>query len=78
MWIARLFGARGGQDDDEQPTAAPPSPPEVPTAVTASSSAKAAQKLAVKRRSHDSQRKGFDPYNSGAFQRHVWERVNRD
>jgi hypothetical protein len=71
MWIARLFGGRSGHDDDEQPTASPPSPPETQSAVTA-------QKIAVKRRAHDGQRKGFDPYNSGAFQRHVWERVNRD
>ena len=71
MLFARLFGGRGVQDDDEQPTASPPPPPE-PAAEVAN------PKLAVKRRAHDGQRKGFDPYNSGAFKRHVWERVNRD
>lgn len=72
MWFGKLFGRRHDDDDDEQPTAVAPPPRREPT-VDAKPVAKPA-----KRRQTDGQRKGFDPYNSGAFTRHVWERVNRD
>jgi len=80
MWLARLFGARAGhdarQDDDEQPSAVPPALPEAADPTTRSTHA--ARKAPVKWRAHDGHRKGFDPYNSGAYQRPVWERVSRD
>jgi hypothetical protein len=68
MWFARLFGVRKGHAEDEQPIATPVQRKEAP---------RSAAVTKTKRRSHDSHRKGFDPYNSGAFQRKVWDRVNR-
>jgi hypothetical protein len=68
MWFARLFGVRKGHAEDEQPIATPVQREEAP---------RSAALIKTKRRSHDSHRKGFDPYNSGAFQRKAWDRVNR-
>lgn len=75
MWF-RLFGGRSG-GDDEQPTASPPPMPDL-RATTTGAAGVTKPKVAAKRRAHDGHRKGFDPYNSGAFQRHAWERVSRD
>jgi hypothetical protein len=70
MWFARLFGGRAVQEDDE------------PARFSAPESAQAAQP--VKRVTPFAQptakpsKSGFDPYNSGAFQREKdWERVFR-
>lgn len=68
MWFARLFGVRKGRAEDEQPSATPVQQQEAP---------RSASVTKTKRRSLDSHRKGFDPYNSGAFQRNAWDRVNR-
>jgi hypothetical protein len=72
MWFAKFFGGRSGQDDDEQPTATPAQQTQAPLGAAA----RLASQPPAKRRSSDVQRKGFDPYNSGAFQRrNAWERV---
>ena len=76
MWFARLFGGR--KDDDSEPSEFPPhpaahSPKPTPVAV---------------RPQHEQDKnsppqkprpgKGFDPYNSGGFDRNkAWERVIR-
>lgn len=74
MWFAKFFGGRSGYDDDEQPTATPAQQAPAPL----QADARVFLNSPTKRRSHDTQRKGFDPYNSGAFQRrNAWERVNR-
>lgn len=72
MWFARLFGGRKGYADDEQPTATPVQRKEA----SRNTVPPAAPAKKIKRRSHDSHRKGFDPYNSGAFQRKAWDRID--
>lgn len=87
MWFARLFGGRGDDSPDEEPTAAPVERPAVKRAETAvrrppsrpdqgaSNSADGAPALTLAK---EPKRKGFDPYNSGSFERHnAWERVGR-
>lgn len=74
MWFAKLFGGRDDGKDDEPPTAVAPPPPA--TSVTnvrrpAPSQGKAPATGAAKP-------KGFDPYNSGAYdRRNAWESVKR-
>jgi hypothetical protein len=70
MWFAKWFGGRKDEHEDDEPArfSAPPavikatsSPAPKPTSVVTP-----AQK-----------KKGFDPYNSGAFERrNAWERTN--
>ncbi len=81
MWFARLFGGRDDHDDYEEPTAAPPNVQrnaDSESGVAGNRPSSASQPV-LKRRAHDGVRpKGFDPYNSGTFQRrNAWERVNR-
>jgi hypothetical protein len=75
MWFAKLFGGR--EDDNSEPSEFPPhpaanTPKPAPVAVRPSpqhdrSSSKKARPA-----------KGFDPYNSGEFDKHkAWERVIR-
>lgn len=78
MWLARLFGGRKVQVDDEPARFAPPASATVQPAKRSSGmtkvqgSARSAQKPAAKAKS------GFDPYNSGSFERaNAWERVIR-
>lgn len=80
MWLARLFGGRTVEAEDEPARFAPPAPP-VPSVKDSSSAGTAkrgihadpvAGKVASKVKS------GFDPYNSGSFKRqNAWERVIR-
>jgi hypothetical protein len=76
MWFARLFGGRDDGRDDELPTAVAPPPPPV-TSVTVSkrpAAASAASQPAKPRKPGG----GFDPYNSGAFERNnAWGSVKR-
>ncbi|HEU4485052.1 MAG TPA: hypothetical protein VFR96_06140 [Povalibacter sp.] len=68
MWFARLFGGRREREEDyEEPTAvAPPAP--APTTTS----------KPVARPAGAGKPKGFDPYNSGTFERrNAWERVGR-
>lgn len=70
MWFAKWFGGRNEPDETDEPARF--APPEVTKASTPETQrpAPAASKPAVK--------KGFDPYNSGAFEkRNAWERVIR-
>ena len=79
MWLARLFGGRKVKAEDEPARFAPPAQPVQPKRSPAVGSAKRgihadrlADKVANKVKS------GFDPYNSGSFERHnAWERVIR-
>lgn len=73
MWFAKWFGGRDELDDTDEPAryAAPevtkPSQPE------ARQPAPAAGESRVGAR-----KKGFDPYNSGSFERrNAWERIGR-
>jgi hypothetical protein len=71
MWFAKLFG---GREDDSEPSQHPPHPAsaakEAPASVRPVTS-KAATKQKVAR-------KGFDPYNSGSFDKNkAWDRVIR-
>lgn len=71
MWFARLFGGRRDREADyEEPTAVAPAPPPATTKSNVpAKAAKAPPKATLK---------GFDPYNSGSFERrNAWERVNR-
>ena len=80
MWFAKFFGGRRGEDEDDQPTATPAQQAQAPlgAAATHLPSSTPLTTPTVKRRTSDIQPKGFDPYNSGAFQRHnAWERVHR-
>jgi len=74
MWFAKLFGGRDEHDQDEEPTAVPPARSAAqnpPTSVTKRPAATSPVSDAAKR-------KGFDPYNSGSFERrNAWERVTR-
>jgi hypothetical protein len=75
MWFAKWFG--GSQEDDAEPSEHPPHP----------AAARASNVVATPE--HSSQpktapaaklapAKGFDPYNSGSFDKHkAWSRVIR-
>lgn len=69
MWFAKLFG---GREDDSEPSEHPPhpaasAPKAMPTSVRPVDS-----KVRV------SAKKGFDPYNSGTFDKNkAWTRVVR-
>ena len=68
MWFARLFGGRAVQEDDEPARfSAPESLQAAPPAKRVTPVVKPTKPKA-----------GFDPYNSGAFERSkTWERVIR-
>lgn len=73
MWFAKLFGAGRDKGSDDEPARFPSMPvaprPQGASALKAAPQAKAPKQVA---------KKGFDPYNSGAFQqRNAWERVSR-
>jgi hypothetical protein len=75
MWFAKLFGGR--EDDDSEPSEFPPHPAAnsskpAPVAVRPSSEI---EKIPLKK---SPPAKGFDPYNSGNFDKNkAWERVIR-
>jgi hypothetical protein len=76
MWLARLFGGRQAEAEDEPAQFAPPARPVQPgkgsAAVGTAKRGIHADKVAGKVKS------GFDPYNSGSFERkNAWERVIR-
>ena len=76
MWIDKLFGSREDASADEEPTAQPPQRRAIkaPTAAPA----KDPQALSLQKSETEAKRKGFDPYNSGSFERgNAWERVGR-
>lgn len=71
MWFAKLFG---GRKDDSEPSEHPPHPvasvrKAAPNNVRNKTDSKATKPAASK---------GFDPYNSGSFDKNkAWERVIR-
>ena len=72
MWFAKWFGGRSVQEEDEPARFAPPAPRTVAPAkrVQDKGGAQAGAARQVK--------SGFDPYNSGGFDRNkAWERVLR-
>lgn len=78
MWLARLFGGRKAEEAEDEPArfAPPPARPVRPakgsSGVGSPTRGIHADKVANKVKS------GFDPYNSGSFERNkAWERVIR-
>lgn len=73
MWFAKLFG---GREDDSEPSEFPPhpagnSPKATPTTVRPVS-------ISPEHKPKKNSAKGFDPYNSGSFDKNkAWERVIR-
>jgi hypothetical protein len=68
MWFGKLFGGRDEAQDTDEPArvAAPPTRAAQQPATTSVDKKKAGSG------------KGFDPYNSGAFEkRNAWERVSK-
>ena len=73
MWFAKWFGGRRDEEDTDEPArfAPPVSTPTQPATPEAARPANPVKSPAPKQ-------KGFDPYNSGSFERRsAWERVNR-
>jgi hypothetical protein len=76
MWFAKLFGGRDEREDDEEPTAVAPHRAVAQMPTTSAVTKRPA--TAPVPGSEVAKRKGFDPYNSGSFERrNAWERVNR-
>jgi len=76
MWFAKFFGGR--QDDDSEPSEHPPHPVvNAPKAAqTTTGRPRSAAKDVTKKKKGPN--KGFDPYNSGTFDKHqAWRRVIR-
>lgn len=73
MWFVKWFGGRDRADDTDEPARhAPPVVKDLPATPPAAPGAAAP----VKARLHGELKKGFDPYNSGVFERaNAWERV---
>jgi hypothetical protein len=72
MWFAKWFGGRSEQDDEPARFAPPASRPVAP-AKSAQSNAGGQSKTANRQ-----SKSGFDPYNSGSFDRNqAWGRVQR-
>lgn len=79
MWLPKIFSERKDAHDDadeQRPTAKPPVVV-MPPAAAPVAPRKVAPKPQLKIESPESS--GFDPYNSGSFQRkgNAWERVTR-
>ena len=76
MWFAKWFGGRSEEQHDDEPARYPPTPARVdsPAQNTRSPQVHNNIKLPLKT---TKAKKGFDPYNSGAFERKsAWERTN--
>jgi hypothetical protein len=70
MWFAKWFGGRSDQDDEPARFAPAPSRPVAP-AKSAQSNAGAAKAIGSQQ-----VKRGFDPYNSGSFDRNQgWGRI---
>lgn len=75
MWFAKLFGGRDDASADEEPSA---TPPQRPATKAPAAPVKRPQQLSIRNSETEAKRKGFDPYNSGSFERHnAWERTGR-
>ena len=74
MWFAKLFG---GREDDSEPSAHPPHAAAATKATTTTVRA-AAHPTDQTTSKVKTSKKGFDPYNSGSFDKNkAWERVIR-
>ena len=68
MWLAKWFGRRREDEDDEPARHSPPTLVRVEQPAT----------LPPRPAARTGGAKGFDPYNSGTFQRrNAWERVSK-
>jgi len=73
MWFAKLFG---GREDDSEPAAHPPHPAARAPKAAPTSVRPVTNKYKAK--PNGEAEKGFDPYNSGSFDKNkAWERVIR-
>ncbi len=73
MWFAKWFGGRKNEHEDDEPARfSAPEPIQVQKTVQRSAAqAPDVAKISAKKK------KGFDPYNSGSFDRqNAWERTN--
>lgn len=73
MWFAKWFGGRRNEHEDDEPArfSAPQTIRPAPKA-TSSPPVRPASAIPPAQK-----KKGFDPYNSGAFERrNAWERTN--
>jgi hypothetical protein len=74
MWFDKLFGRR---KDDSEPAEHPPQAA-APTPKTALATVRLATDKVSSQPRAKTPKKGFDPYNSGTFDRNqAWERVIR-
>jgi hypothetical protein len=74
MWLARLFGGRQGKEKGVAPRVSDSPAPPVKRSPSIGNARRGihADKVSNKAKS------GFDPYNSGSFERgNAWERVIR-
>ena len=72
MWFAKWFGGADEREEYEEPTATPPA------AIAPAKPAPATAKRPAAVSTDPAKSKGFDPYNSGTFERrNAWERVPR-
>jgi hypothetical protein len=71
MWFAKFFG---GREDDSEPSEHPPHPVALPQKAAPSN----ARPVSKSENGKKPAAKGFDPYNSGSFDKNqAWERVIR-
>lgn len=76
MWFARLFGGRDDRSAEEEPCATPA--PRPAAKAPAAAAKRPHSPLTLQPSVTEAKRKGFDPYNSGSFERHnAWERTGR-
>ena len=72
MWLEKWFG-RSAESDHENDEPARFSAPQAPAEAVSATRGAASSATATKAKP----KKGFDPYNSGAFERkNAWERTN--
>lgn len=74
MWFAKWFGGRRNEHEDDEPARfSAPHPIKTASKATASPALRPAAAVGSPKKN-----KGFDPYNSGAFERrNAWERTHR-
>jgi len=76
MWFARLFGGRHDRGAEEEPRVEPA--PRPAAKAPAAPAKRPPSQLTLQPSVTEAKRKGFDPYNSGSFERrNAWERTGR-
>ena len=74
MWFAKWFGGRSDQEDEPARFAPPPAPKSATPAKRVQTNTGAATAATGSKQV----KRGFDPYNSGSYDRNqAWERVLR-